>query len=423
METLSRLVNAIQGPCVLAVDAPWGDGKTTFIKIWSQHLRNQGFTVVEFNAWETDFFQDPFVALCTELIGSIDAVEGNEMSSKIDEVKKRGQVVFRHLASNAVERMTFGLMDYNTLKVDLEKQSEDSQIQQRMDEYKEMQEALKLFRQALQDMAEELAGPGPLVVMIDELDRCRPSYAIELLETTKHLFAVDQVVFVLAVNRTELQHVIRALYGNDFNAGGYLRRFFDIDFRLPKPNRSKYIIKLLNVANIKEKPVRDTLNCFFDAAPISLRDVAQAIHRLGLVLKSLPDNSTGNRLWSGIILIMRTLNEENYYQFVHGEIHDEEFAEETFKSREIAPLRWEIEGVIFQAGIIEAYKDLSGKHNTTTPLEDKLTRHLRPNKSETGRILCSAWDQATDYLRGGFMVVHRHIEFLSSSLTIHRGIL
>ena len=49
--------------------------------------------------------------------------------------------------------------------------------------------------------------------MVDELDRCRPSYAVELPEVVKHLFTVDGVVFVIAVNRAELTHSIRALYG------------------------------------------------------------------------------------------------------------------------------------------------------------------------------------------------------------------
>ena len=64
-------------------------------------------------------------------------------------------------------------------------------------------------------MAQKLVakkGEGPLIVMIDELDRCRPSFAVEFLETAKHLFAVDQVVFVLAVNRKELAHAVKALY-------------------------------------------------------------------------------------------------------------------------------------------------------------------------------------------------------------------
>ena len=57
----------------------------------------------------------------------------------------------------------------------------------------------------------------PSSSMIDELDRCRPSYAVELLETRQASVSLwTHIVFVLAVNRSELAHAIRALYGIGF---------------------------------------------------------------------------------------------------------------------------------------------------------------------------------------------------------------
>ena len=70
---------------------------------------------------------------------------------------------------------------------------------------------------------------GPLIVIIDELDRCHPSYALELLATVRHLFNVDGVVkIVLAINRAELAHSVQSIYGPDFSADRYLRRFADL---------------------------------------------------------------------------------------------------------------------------------------------------------------------------------------------------
>ena len=86
--------------------------------------------------------------------------------------------------------MTLELVDLNGIAAALEEQPTETQIEKRLVEYQEAKDALEAFKQALQNMARELAGNRPLVVMIDELDRCRPSYAIELLETAKHLFAV-----------------------------------------------------------------------------------------------------------------------------------------------------------------------------------------------------------------------------------------
>lgn len=66
-EILTHLVGSIEGPCVLAIDAAWGNGKSTFIRLWSQHLLNNGFPVVDLNAWETDYAEDPFAVLSIEL--------------------------------------------------------------------------------------------------------------------------------------------------------------------------------------------------------------------------------------------------------------------------------------------------------------------------------------------------------------------
>ena len=83
-----------------------------------------------------------------------------------------------------------------------------------------------------------------LVVFVDELDRCKPSYAVQLLERVKHYFSVDSVTFVFSVNLNELQHTIKHHYGNDIDACRYLDRFFDLRISLPPANMTKYYRKI-----------------------------------------------------------------------------------------------------------------------------------------------------------------------------------
>lgn len=64
-----------------------------------------------------------------------------------------------------------------------------------------------------------------LIIMVDELDRCKPSYAVKLLERIKHYFTNDRITFVFSVNTYELEKTIRKYYGDDFDAGRYLSRF------------------------------------------------------------------------------------------------------------------------------------------------------------------------------------------------------
>ena len=109
MEILTHLADKIEGPCVLAVDAAWGTGKTTFLKIWAQHLRNQEFPVVEFNAWETDFSADPFVALTAELTEGLR--QYGKLEDKIEATKQAAEEFLVHVGLGVIRVASAGVVD------------------------------------------------------------------------------------------------------------------------------------------------------------------------------------------------------------------------------------------------------------------------------------------------------------------------
>ena len=317
-EILTKLVDGIEGPCVLTIDAPWGAGKTTFLKMWSQHLRNNGFQVVEFNAWETDHAEDPFVALAAELEKGLKEIGDRSFKEKIKDTMEAAKKVALRSIPGIIRGLTAGILDVQPL---IEKEAGNllaAYAENRLSRYKEDQESIKVFRKKLQEMARALA--HPLMVVIDELDRCRPSYAVSFIEVAKHLFEADHVVFVLAVNRTQLAHSIRALYGSEFDATGYLRRFFDIDFILPEPDRKQFIEDILNRIRIGHRC--NLLRKLFGSSDLSLRQVNQAIHRLGLVVASLQNaHGTLVRIVE-VALIVRSIDTDLYWRFVHGSLSD-----------------------------------------------------------------------------------------------------
>ena len=117
VEVLTSIVHSIEGPCVLSVDAAWGAGKTTFLKIWSQHLRNEDFPVVEFNAWETDFAEEPFIALSTELTEGLnqeceqcaDDSLKESLKKKVEDVKGKAKEVARSLIPGLIRAAFTGI--------------------------------------------------------------------------------------------------------------------------------------------------------------------------------------------------------------------------------------------------------------------------------------------------------------------------
>ena len=225
-EVLTSLVSNIDGPCTMAVDAAWGAGKTTFLKMWEQHLRNEGFPVVEFNAWETDSSSDPFVALTTEITGQL---KGTADPSRLDQVSSQ--------ARELVRKLTPGLIRFGTSFVPIAGaeigHTFSALAEEALSSHQEAKQSTKQFNDSLQELANSLWDPDerkPIVVLIDELDRCRPTYAIELIETVKHIFSVKNVVFILAINSTALAHSAKSMYGAEFDAERYFRRFFDLQF-------------------------------------------------------------------------------------------------------------------------------------------------------------------------------------------------
>ena len=195
-EILRNLVDSIEGPCVLAVDAAWGAGKTTFLRIWSRYLRNQGFPVVRFNAWETDQAGDPFVSLVSELTAGLGEYNKGSLAEKINDTTKAAQQVAIRAAPSVIRILTAGLLDIQPL-IERETGKFFSSLAERgLKKYSDARDSIHGFRTKLEEMANRLAEceRHPLIVMVDELDRCRPSYAVELIEVAKHLFGVDHIV-------------------------------------------------------------------------------------------------------------------------------------------------------------------------------------------------------------------------------------
>ena len=245
--------------------------------------------------------------------------------------------------------------------------------------YQKAQKSVNTFRNVLQDMAgtlSEARGNRPLIVVIDELDRCRPSYAVELLEVAKHLFMVDHIVFVLAVNRSELGHSIKALYGSGFDAEGYLRRFFDVDFRLPEPERDAFITAMLDVilndyftrtkdrsAAAHDSTVRAWLQGFFGSPDLSLRRIAQAIHRLGLVFASLRSDRLSLASATVVALIVRTIDSDLYHRFVRGEVSDLEVSDMVFDRPKARALQKKY-GAYFEVILIRGWMEITSSNSS-----------------------------------------------------------
>ncbi|MEP0519766.1 MAG: P-loop NTPase fold protein [Hyphomicrobiales bacterium] len=290
---------------VLNVDAAWGAGKTYMIKNWAEDLRAQGHLVAYVNAWENDHEDDALASIILEID---ECVENDKLKNatktkgfnftKVREVGMRVAVASakgfvktqlnRHLGESDIDNI---LKDGADALVDELGKLAFEGIQQDRKAKADFHLALNKFVDQLgaTDGTEETRS---LLIFIDELDRCRPTYAIEMLERVKHLFSVPKIGFVVATDTTQLQHSINAIYGNDFDSSSYLSRFFDRSYQLKTPTKEMYVAHSIQIAGIDLKRLKAPMNedslvflqRYFAETRIELRDIQRCVRILSDVV-------------------------------------------------------------------------------------------------------------------------------------------
>jgi hypothetical protein len=240
---LADYIDRLRVGAVLGIDAPWGEGKTWFGKNWANYLRTspRDHRVVFIDAFAQDYVEDPFLLLAGEIAPALQDDKG--LPATLQEsavgVARLLLPVGTKALLNLAGRLVLGSAELSEdLKEAAKSVSEGTVdaaskwIEKKLEDYTQEKRSLDYFRDELAKFA--AAQKKPVVVFIDELDRCRPTFAVQLIERIKHFFDVPNLVFVLLLNREQLEHAIRGVYGRETDATTYLGKFVHLFLRLPR---------------------------------------------------------------------------------------------------------------------------------------------------------------------------------------------
>jgi KAP family P-loop domain len=146
------------------------------------------------------------------------------------------------------------------------------------------------FRIALSELAstlvpdlgkpeEEQSNTAQLIFIVDELDRCKPNFALELLEKVKHVFSVSGVHFILATHLTQLENSVRYSYGTDIDARSYLQKFYNLIVHFPGDSRheqeriSRTYLKYLRSVLMQDDEATRFIATVADVRDLTLRPI------------------------------------------------------------------------------------------------------------------------------------------------------
>ena len=235
VEFLSNLIQKTSGPFVFAIDSPWGTGKSTFVRMLRATLGKSNYRSLYFDAWSFDYLGDPIVAMVSVLQDLEPLKEKNSetFKKKLNELGETAVYIAKRSTVFGTKIVTGGFLDLDVEVEAIKAKEKDSHVQSFIDSFGAETEHLRTFRKLLEDAVEISLDSGstkPVIFFIDELDRCRPNFSIALLERVKHLFDVKNIVFVLSIDKSQLESSTRAIYGQGIVASAYLRKFIDIEF-------------------------------------------------------------------------------------------------------------------------------------------------------------------------------------------------
>ncbi len=317
---------------VLNLDAEWGAGKTYFLKRWSEDVKSS-HPVVYIDAWSIDYLDSPLMTVLSEIIEQLklqtDKIDPEETKRKLNQVIKAAAPRVGSAIMKRYLGFDFNIFDskgdeedtsVSAKEVDFSKAGEKV-LEVFCKEVTDSKKSVKALKQAIQAWVEyvvdtpvkgiaTITNSYPAFIFIDELDRCKPTYAVEMLEAIKHVFDIPGLSFIVATNTQQLAHTVKAVYGSGFDAEEYLSRFFDNKYilrtRVSTPLLKNYCqlkplskellasrdVILFPFVNFKKDDVYNLCNDIFNALELSPRQSIKVLNRAELIFANINNNKT-----------------------------------------------------------------------------------------------------------------------------------
>ena len=300
---------------ILNINADWGYGKTYFLNNWGVDLRKSDHLVIKFDAWKNDFSNNALLSFIYEIEKQFETYLDSKESSEVVSAAKKSladfagatKKILKKSAPTAIAAMAtlltgtpVGGVVKKTIEAGVDESDKEIEVatdkaiasivseaaKHSLKEHHDTKEAIEQFNQKLTELIEkieQLEGTKlPVFIMVDELDRCRPNFAIELLENIKHLFSVPGVYFIIATATSQLCSSIKSIYGSEFEAERYLKRFFDQEFSLLQPKLEKFSNFLTEQYGYTETVQSEQL--YLPIAPLSLEQGGSNLSRIIAVM-------------------------------------------------------------------------------------------------------------------------------------------
>ena len=343
-DRLTHIIESLDTSATIVLDGPWGSGKSTFVQQWTPHARRGGNATIIFDAFANDHHDDAFFSLAAEIYALAKhrkALPRNLLT----QVANVGRALWPLTARLALKSLSQGMLtpdDVVKMRNTVRRQTDASVvlIKNRITEVQKDRQYLEAFKELLSELALDLTGrpldkstineditarsQNKLIFIIDELDRCRPHFALNLLERIKHIFAVNNVCFVIVADLAQLAAIVERNYGVT-DGRLYLEKFYQLKVSLPdtftKQNGNQrfayieYLVKAMDLPCDEPRVLElltGTLGALASAYDLSLRTLEQVMLNASLVFRATTQSHLRIAPIIAGLCVMKIVNNELY---------------------------------------------------------------------------------------------------------------
>ena len=293
----------------IAINGKYGMGKSTLLNfVQEKNEDEKKFNIVTYDAWKENYFDKPIIPIM-HAISKISNL-GDDIKNVIKRLIKALPKVILQTAANVHKVDGTAIIE--------------SDIFANHDEFNG---AVTDCKKLLQKKCEK----KKIILLVDELDRCLPTYQIKVLESLYHFLNIPNLIVVIALDRGQLEESIKNEFGTYTNTNGYLSKFINYEIDLPSGSVNEYAMTLMNFNCIDSYAIKQIISYMFNSFEISIRDMKKIIQQLNLICREKKD-SWGNAMphyWFYPIvvvfmLILRNTNSEIYQKYF-GELREQYF--------------------------------------------------------------------------------------------------
>ncbi|WP_391087592.1 P-loop NTPase fold protein [Vibrio sp. NH-UV-68] len=425
---------------VLNLNSEWGSGKTYFLKRWYENLKPY-YPVVYVDAWKQDYSDDPLMTVISSMTKQLREQAGKAEDDLLFKAPRKALGLLKAALPSAAGVLAKRYMGIDPVAImeaadegvvgetikdadgnDIDMGAAASKlVQYLLDEHDAKSDAIASLKKSVGQWIEAAQSKKmigyPAFIFIDELDRCRPSYAVEMLETIKHIFDIPGVVFVVGTDTEQLQHAVKAIYGEGFDARTYLGRFFNSRCTLQEPSFANLlethcdVLKLqsehFNALNLTVYPISirrkeenanfQIVTAVFEAMSLSPRQSIQITNRLIAIIDNLSANVVVDIIYLTFLLSLKEKHTHLYKEMCSTPHHlptgrteiNDFIGKRKFNEKLIT--------LYFQPSVLHQYFSFSPMTTTSNRWKDgRYTCSLKSYLIEINSFLTSSNDSHSD---------------------------